>query len=301
MRPPWESLPTPVTAWVGAALGSPVVAAQSESGGFSPGVAARVRCASGRRAFVKAASGEVNPGTLDLHRREAVVTAALPPAAGAPALLGVLDDDPWVVLVLEEVDGRPPVLPWRPDELAACVAALDRLHDALTPSPLALEPAAVLQPLTGWRQLADEGTALTPWEDRHLDRLVASRRSGPRPGPATPCCTWTCGPTTCWSAPTAAPCSWTGRTPPSATPSATCCSPRPRSSATAGPPPPRSWPCRGTAGRSSPSGSAVLVAAFAGLMQHRRRQPPPPGMPTVRGFQAAQGDVALRWLDGLPS
>ena len=46
---------------------------------------------------------------------------------------------------------------------------------------------------------------------------------------------------------------------------------------------------------------AVLVAAFAGLMQHRRRQPPPPGMATVRAAQAAQGDVRWAGWRGSPA
>ena len=40
----------------------------------------------------------------------------------------------------------------------------------------------------------------------------------------------------------------------------------------------------------------VVVAAVAGFFTSRALQPPPSGLPTVRAFQAAQGDVARRWL-----
>jgi hypothetical protein len=46
---------------------------------FSPGLAARIACYDGRRWFVKAASGQVNPGTPRLHRQEAGILAALIP------------------------------------------------------------------------------------------------------------------------------------------------------------------------------------------------------------------------------
>jgi len=39
-----------------------------------------------------------------------------------------------------------------------------------------------------------------------------------------------------------------------------------------------------------------LVAAMAGYFADRGRLPDPPGLPTVRGFQRAQGAVTLAWL-----
>jgi hypothetical protein len=40
----------------------------------------------------------------------------------------------------------------------------------------------------------------------------------------------------------------------------------------------------------------VLVAALSGFFVAHSLRPPPPGLPTLRTFQAAQGDVALSWL-----
>ena len=51
-----------------------------------------------------------------------------------------------------------------------------------------------------------------------------------------------------------------------------------------------------------PAVLAVLVAAFSGFLVAHSLRPPPPGLPTLRPFQAAQGEVALAWLrraDGL--
>ena len=48
-------------------------------GGFSPGLAARIVGGDGRRWFVKAASGQVNPDSPRLHRQEARILGGLDP------------------------------------------------------------------------------------------------------------------------------------------------------------------------------------------------------------------------------
>lgn len=296
MRPPWESLPPELRARVGELLGSPVVGARSETGGYSPGVAARVRCADGRRAFVKAVSSLANPHTPDMHRREARVTAALPPSSGTPDLLGVVDVEPWVVLVLEEVDGRPPAVPWRDDELTAALALLDRLAVEHTPSPVDLEPAAEVLRLQGWASLAAEGTPLTPWEERHLPTLVALEEQWPeasagssllhldvrgdnmlvRPDGSVVLVDWP------WAAVGAPVCDLVLLAP---------------SVVLDGGPSPEALLARSATGRAADRAQVdVVVAAVAGFMQSGRRQPPEPGLAAVRAFQAAQGDVLLDWL-----
>lgn len=293
VRPPWESLPCDVVARVADVLGSPVVAASSESGGFSPGVAARVRCADGRRAFVKAASADVNARTVAMHRREAVVNAALPDDVGAPALLGVVDEEPWVALVLEEVDGRLPALPWRPDELDAALALLDRL--ALVPAPAVLGQAAD-EDLSGWRQLASAGQPLTPFEDRHLAALVALEAQWPSASAGTGLLHLDVRADNLLLRPSgeAVLVDW-----PAAAAGAAVCDlvfATPSISLDGGPAPEAMLTRSAVARAADPDAVTVLVATVAGLLQHRRRQPPPPGLPTVRAFQAAQGDVALAWL-----
>lgn len=185
VRLDWNDVPARVRAAVEQRLGSAVQAAESQPGGFSPGVAARVRLADGRRVFLKAAGPQPNPGLPAIHRQEGRVVAALPPETPAPRLLDVYDEGEggWIALVFEDVDGRHPAQPWDAGELGRVLAAMDALSGLLTPSPLA-EPVVPLARdafrarLAGWRQLAqetpDQWTAeLDPWSARRLDALAA--------------------------------------------------------------------------------------------------------------------------------
>src|SRR5690606_38571572 len=115
-RPTWHDLPASVHAAVGELLGSPVVAAESQPGGFSPGTADRVVTAGGRRAFVKVTGTALNDRSAQFHRREAEIVGALSSPA-IPALIGVVDLGDWVAIVSEQVDGHPPALPWRDDDI----------------------------------------------------------------------------------------------------------------------------------------------------------------------------------------
>src|SRR4051794_4052250 len=92
----WEDLPDGVRRAVATRLGAPVVAAASQRGGFSPGVAARLRTAAGGRAFLKAVGPWPNPTSRVHHRREALVTAALPPGVPVPRLLWSFEREGWV-------------------------------------------------------------------------------------------------------------------------------------------------------------------------------------------------------------
>lgn len=188
VRLEWWAVPRGVRALVEARLGAPVASAVTQTGGFSPGVAARVRLADGRRVFVKAVGPQPDPGTADLHRAEARITAALPAAAPVPSLITAVDAGGWVVLVLDDVAGRMPAQPWRHDELARVLTAVEELSAQLTPSPV--DAPAVADrfggKFRGWRRLAAAGPPhargggrdrLDPWARRNLDRL-ARRESG---------------------------------------------------------------------------------------------------------------------------
>src|SRR4051812_49380069 len=171
-RPAYDTLPSAVRAWAADVLGSPVCSWTSESGGFSPGVAARVTCADGTKAFVKAVSAEVNPISPGMHRTEAQVTAALPPELGSPRLIVMYDDGTWVALVLEQVDGRPPVVPWQPAELAAALRALDRLSEVPALPELPSFAERIGGDFACWGQLAQDPPAdLAPWQASHLSGL----------------------------------------------------------------------------------------------------------------------------------
>ncbi len=140
-----------VEAW----LGSPVVSAASQYAGFSPGVAARLRAADGRRVFAKAAGPEPNPLTPTVHRREARVAAALPEETPVPRLLWSHDEGEggWIVLVFEDVEGRNPTVPWRAEEVDETLEALAALSELLTPSPF---PLARIGAASDWSVVSGE-------------------------------------------------------------------------------------------------------------------------------------------------
>ncbi len=132
VRLPWADVPGRVRGAVEARLGERVTAATSSPGGFSPGVAARLRTSGGRRVFVKAVGPKPNPDSPAIHRREAEV---------------VEGEGGWILLAFEDVAGRSPAESWRPDELDRALDALASLSDLLTPSPL---PPASVGSAGGW-------------------------------------------------------------------------------------------------------------------------------------------------------
>ncbi|MEV7022788.1 aminoglycoside phosphotransferase family protein [Kitasatospora sp. NPDC093558] len=181
VRLPWAELPAGVRSAVGERLGSPVTAAADQTGGFSRGTAARVRCADGSRAFVKAVSRAGDPFTVRLAEQEAAVAARLTPELGlpAPAFRGRLDRDDWLVLIFDDVDGHISTVPWREDELALTLAALTDLTERATPSPLPDLPSwgGPGETWDSWRQLlADEDplTDVADWARREAPRLAAA-------------------------------------------------------------------------------------------------------------------------------
>ncbi|MBF4607799.1 phosphotransferase [Curtobacterium sp. VKM Ac-1393] len=133
-RTAWTDVPAILRRRVEQTLGGPVSTTESQAAGWSPGSADRVGTASGRRAFVKTVSRSRNVDALDLHRREADVMAHLPSIVQAPRLLDAfdttVDGDEWVVLVLDDVAGRPPGASLDGSDTAAVLDALDTLPAA---------------------------------------------------------------------------------------------------------------------------------------------------------------------------
>jgi aminoglycoside phosphotransferase (APT) family kinase protein len=286
-------------------LGSPVVSATSQEAGFSPGVAARLLTADGRRFFAKAAGPKPNRLTPLAHRREAAVTAALPEEAPVPRLLWSHDEGEggWVVVVFEDVEGRNPAVPWRADELDQTLDAIASLSELLTPSPLpreAVARAAGWEVVAGqhWRRVREElrEGRLDAWSARHLDGLVALEVEAPSavagdtllhldlradnllltPGNGVLVVDWP-------HARVGA--SWVD---------VVFFAP---SVAMQGGPPPEELLARHPHGRrADPEAITAVVAAVAGFFTTEGLQPAPPGLPTLRAFQLAQGEVARSWL-----
>ncbi|MEV1241167.1 hypothetical protein ACIBO2_07375 [Nonomuraea sp. NPDC050022] len=172
-------MPEEVAAGIERLLGDRVVGAVSQPGGFSEGLAARVRLAGGGGAFVKAASTLATPAVAAFHRREIEISRWLPRTVPVPRLLDAYDDGDWVALIFEEIPGRLPAQPWQRDELERVLEAVTDLVRDLTPSPV--DGALLGGPrLGGWVALAKGGLgiegavlkrvgALSPWAAGHLD------------------------------------------------------------------------------------------------------------------------------------
>ncbi len=303
VRVAWTTLPRALRSAIKARAGAPVVAAVSQPGGFSPGLASRVRLADGRRLFLKAVHPSANPVAPSLHRREAAIVGALSAEVPVPGLQWTLDEGPdgWVVLAFDDVAGHPPAIPWQPEVLDRVLAAMTALADRLTPSPLAppLVPLAseAFDPGgAGWASLADAvPDRLDPWASRHLDGLIgleagiedATRGTSLQHQDLradnlllTEEAVWivdwphaALGPPwldLVWFAPSVA--------------------------MQGGPDPETLWRRYRPAALADPEAADVVIAAVAGFFTVGALQPDPPGLPTVRAFQEAQGAVARRWL-----
>jgi hypothetical protein len=151
----WPHLPPVVRGLIEERCGSPVVSAESQGGGFTPGFASVLTCADGSRHFVKAASTAAQRMFAQSYREEGRTLRQLPDTVPAPRLLWSEDGD-WVVLGLEYVDALAPHRPWRTAELDLCLDALEAVADRLTPVPaeLALDPFA--DELATWPTLWDQ-------------------------------------------------------------------------------------------------------------------------------------------------
>ncbi|MEV8451883.1 aminoglycoside phosphotransferase family protein [Streptomyces sp. NPDC052095] len=301
VRHPWSGLPADFRGAVEGILGAPVVEAHSQNGGFSPGVAARVRLADGRRAFVKAVSAETNPDSPALHRAEARHTAALPPGTPAPRLLGSYDDGVRVALVLQDIDGRQPRVPWDAAELDRVLAAVTELGAALTPAPVDAPAVAVRKAtmFSGWRTLLADGGAdgLDPWAARRLD-LLAELEAGWE-GPAS-------GDSLAHSDLRADNIlltddrvyfvDWPHAV--RAAPWFDLLAMAPCVAAQGGPDPEALFTTHPLGRDADPAGVTAVLAALTGYFLSHALRPAPPGLPTLRAFQRAQGMAALRWLRG---
>jgi aminoglycoside phosphotransferase (APT) family kinase protein len=303
-RVDWRDVPADVRTGIERICGAPVTEATTQPGGFSPGVAARVLCADGSRFFVKAVSAEANAESPDLHRREAEVLRALDPliAAGrvpVPRLHGSADIGSWATLVIDDIDGRQPAVPWQPDDLTLVISALDQLADALTPSP-ALVPGIAERfgdAFTGWRTLAGQPAPgrLDPWSRRHLDQLAELESSWEsRARGTTLLHTDVRADNVLLAGDRVFFVDWPHACQGARFVDAVFLAP---SVAMQGGPAPADLLARTRQGNEADAAAlAALVCAMAGYLTERALRPPPPGLPTVREFQAAQAEIARDWL-----
>jgi aminoglycoside phosphotransferase (APT) family kinase protein len=297
---PWAQVPAAVRSWAaGIGGGDAPQAVRDLPGGFSPGATSLLEWPN-RSLFVKAVGPELNPESPHMHRREAVVSAALPRSPRFPRLLEVYDDGAWVALAFEAVEGRPPRHPWDSGELTLVADALAAMHDELTPSPVPdLDPLSVfaVRLFGGWSTLASVGAParLDPWAAAHLDQLAELESGWPEAcagstlvhgdvradnvliaGERVVFVDWPFG-----SIGNAAfdLVGWA-----------------PSVVLEGGPAPEELLALHAPSRLADPAAVTVLLAAISGFFVSRSLEPAGPGLPTLRAFQAAQGAVALEWL-----
>lgn len=301
VRLAWAEVPAVVHAWVEQVLEAEVIDARSQQGGFSPGVAQRVVAANGRRGFVKAVGREQNVDSPGLLRREADVLGAMPDDAGVPALLASYDDGDWVGLLIEDVEGRHPRVPWQDDEVRATFIALRELGQHRAPSDWpALEdhladmfaawPRIDVAPLNGldpW--LADRFDDLGAHSEAVLPRLAGQTivhmdtRSDNllvTPQGRVRIVDWP----------------WASR----GTPWFDAVTLLVNLELYGGVDATRYVPVVRDLGASDEDIAGVL-AGMCGYFTEAATRPPPPGLPTVRTFQAAQGRACVGLLQRLAS
>ncbi len=278
--------------------------ATTQPGGFSPGVAARLVLADGRRVFVKACSGSINPDSPGMHRREARIAAALPASVPAPRFLDVYDEGDWIALMFEDIDGTTPRTPWQPPELDRVLREIEELSAGLTPAPIGVEPVGELMPnvFTGWQRLAagvesgqDDLRGVDPWAQQHLGALAALEGAAADAASGTTLLHADVRADNILLTPSRVffidwPWASLGA------PWVDLLFMLPSVAMQGGPRPWEIFDVHPLGRRAPPAAVTAVVAAVAGFMIRGSRLPPPPGLPTVRAFQRDQGLPALEWL-----
>lgn len=301
VRLDWSALPGDLHSAVEEWLGERVVAAMTQPGGFSPGVAARLLTVGGRRVFLKAVGPEPNAESPRIHRREIAIAGALPPSAPVSRLLWSYDRADWVALIFEDIAGTHPQQPWRADELARVLDALNELATTLTPSPVTESIAVRARDsddlnAAWWAQVRRAAPRdLDPWAARHLDALIALEVAAPAAADGdtllhldlradnlllTPKRVYIVD----WPhAQIGAP--WLDLV-----------GMAPSVAMQGGPEPEALLSGQPLLHDADPAALDAFIALLAGYFTWSALQPPPSGLPTLRAFQDAQGLVARRWL-----
>jgi len=156
----WRFLPAEVRSLVEGRLGGPVVDAVSQDGGFTPGFASVLTTSDGTRAFVKAASKAAQTEIAASYAEEARKLSVLGDAIPAPRLEWVHEDDAWVVLGFEAIEGRQPYRPWQHAELDRALDLAEAIAEATATVPDDLHLAPIVEDLPdlvhGWDNAPDD-------------------------------------------------------------------------------------------------------------------------------------------------
>lgn len=292
----WDALPEHLRDEIEGRLGSAVVEVRSHEGGYSPGMAATLTTGLGERVFVKAVSTAFHRRSAELYRDEGRVNALLPRGVPAPRMRWCHDDGEWVALAFDPAEAEVPV-PWQRQDLDAALAMLTALGEI--PAPAGLDSVVQhLARMPSWQQCAEQGTDLSswdPWVREHLGELVTVSRDWAlaaegdrlghgdaradnmvRAGDRLLLVDW----------PYAA----------AAAPWVELMCFLPSAELEGGGHAVELWASQPLGRAADPDRATAVLAGLTGYFVHSSVQPPPPGIPHVRGYQRAQGEVALGWL-----
>jgi aminoglycoside phosphotransferase (APT) family kinase protein len=246
---------------------------------------------------VKAADVAAHPVSARLHRREAEVAPALPADLPTPAFRWVLEDDHWVMVAFDAVDGHPPSAPWTDDDVRAVARLVDVLAGVEAPE---LRPLDADGTFNGWATLAGGESAESlgsydPWVTRNLDRLALAESTWTEAAAGTTLVHGDLrGDNVLLSDGRALAIDW-----PYAARGAAFCDLvgwLPSLRMQGGPEPEEMLHATSVGHAADRDAVTSYLVALAGYFVHGSLQPDPPGIPHVRGFQRGQGEVCIDLL-----
>ena len=174
----WAALPSGIHERIERLAGSEVRGAQTQTGGFSAGVASRVSFVDGQRLFVKAVPA-TSAGTFELYIREAEVLRMIPRDLPAAHLIDSFTQDEWAVLVIEDVEGRHPKRSASSADTVHVLDAIATLSAVSTDSVLPQLADELASDSRSWDRVEAEGLleTTTPWciENLAFLRTAAER------------------------------------------------------------------------------------------------------------------------------
>ena len=299
VRATWDQVPAAVRDRVESLIGARVLTATNVGGGFSPGPAARCDLSDGRAVFVKAAGLDLNPISPGMHRREGAVLSGMPPEVPAPSLIGVIDDGDWVALVIEWIDGRIPTAPLPSNDVDRLLRVVDLLGQ--TKAHAALQPCFEAHSfLFGhWRLLAEQPPpGLDRWTLDHLQHLVDLESDVGQAVNGDRLVHLDLRTDNVIFADAGSEhdvvVDWPGACSGAGWVDLVCL--LPSLELDGAPACEEVFAQQRVAASAKPDDVNALLAAVAGFFTRMSLLPAPPGLPTLRAFQAAQGEVARRWL-----
>jgi hypothetical protein len=304
VRVTWDDVPERVREGIEQRAGSAVVGAESKPGGFSPGLASVLRLADGSSIFVKAVGPEINPDSPEFLRKEVKIAPLLPVDAPVSRFRWSFDEGPggWVVLAFDVVEGRQPYSPWDAAELDLVINAMIRLAESLTPSPV---PAAAIGRTDAswkmfnqakWAAIRDQfPESLDAWSLRNIDRLIEleARAAHLSDGDTLLHIDLRADNMLLTEAGVIVV-DW-----PHAQVGAAWIDPlvmAPSVTMQSGPDPETFLQRFPSARAADPAALDAFLALITAFFLYNGALPNPPGLPTLRAFQIAQGQVALAWL-----